>query len=99
MSYATLYTKPKTGVETGKEKYDRTLKKLYEVQAFIDDASLPYEEREKRTDEYRALAKELSGLILKIRGEGYEITKDEILKGFNTNTSNTNIISNTRGLI
>jgi len=99
MSYATLYTKPKTGIDKKKEKYDRTLNKLYEVQAFIDDASLPYEAREKRTEEFKALAEELNRLILRIRAEGYEMTKDDIIKGFSTNTNITNITSNVRGLI
>lgn len=97
MNYATLYTKPKTGIDKRKEKYDRTLIKLYEAQRVIDDNSLPLEARERRAEEFRALSKELSGLMLKIQAEGYQMTKDEILQGFRTNTNITNITSNVRG--
>lgn len=91
MSYATLYLKPKTGVENKKAQYDRTLKKHKEVVAFIDDAALPFPVRLERKGEFVRLTNELNGFIASIQADGYRMTSNEILNGFGTNTERTSI--------
>lgn len=84
-SYAGLYLKRitvKTRLDRLKERYNEALKTLGALEAFVDDASLPYAERDTGAEELKKQSGLLNETLTEIKAEGYTPTPREIVKGF-----------------
>jgi len=86
MTYQTVYKKekPKTALTLLWELYDKALYRIKDIGSYIDDNSIPYQERERTIPSFEKALKEVNDLIQKIEYKGYKMTKNERLNGFNT---------------
>lgn len=77
------------GIERGeravvdmKKKYNQSLAKYRKAYTYLDNNSIPLDEREKHLQKFRDLMYELNDIILQIRAAGYNMTSEEIRGGF-----------------
>ena len=65
-----------------KARYNDLLKQEQELEAYIDDTSIPYEKREEKTKEFKALLKQINQLLANIVHAGHSLKREEVLNGF-----------------
>jgi hypothetical protein len=67
-----------------KIEYDRLFAREKRAEAFLDDASIPQERRERYVPQFERLLDGLNRLIAEIAAAGHDMTRDEIVNGFGT---------------
>ena len=85
VSYATLYAKAISNKESLKLAYNNLLLTTREMEAFLDDETIPVEEREALVYEYKALVGSLGNLLKQIGA----YTEQDVDTGFSLNSVST----------
>lgn len=65
-----------------KQQYNKLIKLQLKAAEYLDNDSIPYEEREKRIPEYQELLGKLSALFSEIKRQGITYTQDDLFSGF-----------------
>jgi len=84
VSYATLYAKAISNKTSLKLRYNELLFRTRGLEAFLDNETLPVEEREARVDEYKNLVSSLGNLL----GQIGDYTEQDVDTGFSVNSVN-----------
>lgn len=89
MSFAGRYSNVKnkynpgqTRLETFKERYNNMLTRYRDLEAYMEDEAVPYDTRLQSLKKVESLSLSLKQLIKNIKEAGYQITAEEIRKGF-----------------
>jgi hypothetical protein len=69
-------------VDALKKKYNETLTRFRKAGEYMDDKSIPLNEREKHLPAFRKLLKECGDLTNKLKAAGVTYTREQILNGF-----------------
>lgn len=65
-----------------KEEYNTLVKKEAEAARHMDNNTEPVSKREKWVPSYKSIIDRLGAIIDELKAKGYEMTQDEIAKGF-----------------
>jgi len=69
-------------LEELKVRYNRLLKRHNEGFLYLEDETLPIEEREQKIPAFREIISKMSDTLKKLKANGITATEDEILNGF-----------------
>ena len=68
--------------ESLKAAYTELLQKEKALGAYLDDASVPVEMREAKTDEFKDILRRLNQLLMDIVHAGHHLKSEEVRNGF-----------------
>jgi len=67
------------------KEYNKMLEIHYKAAAYLEDKSIPVQEREKHMGQYQLILKKLNELLAEIKKQGIPWTENEALNGFKIN--------------
>ncbi len=77
-----LKDRRQVAIDKFKTRYNELLKQEKELEAYLDDNSIPIEERQAKMGEFKVTLKQLNELLIELIHAGHYLKREEVLNGF-----------------